>query len=158
MRTGPTSQFCTRDRSSTFRSENTSGNSSYFTRASGGYIISTRPIAIGKLVEPTDILSKAAGTPGTREPNAVPKAMARKIQRVRYRSRKESFRLEELVIIRPHRENYWVTGERSAMALIADIPPSPASSASDRLTSASTRRLIWAKTSAKCAIASSSAP
>ena len=43
-------QFCTSDRPSTFQSRNTSPNSSYFTLASGGYIIRISPMAMGRLV------------------------------------------------------------------------------------------------------------
>lgn len=51
--TGPTSQFCTSDSTRIFRSRKTSPSRSYRTLASGGYIISTRPIAIGTFVVPT---------------------------------------------------------------------------------------------------------
>ncbi len=51
--TGPITQFCTRDRPSTFQFAKAALNSSYRTLASGGYIIKIRPIAIGTFVVPT---------------------------------------------------------------------------------------------------------
>ncbi|MNO93796.1 hypothetical protein D3C76_854000 [compost metagenome] len=62
---------------------NTSGSSSYLTLASGGYIITIRPMAIGMLVEPTERLLSQAGSPSNRLPKLTPIAMARKIQTVR---------------------------------------------------------------------------
>ena len=53
IRTGPITQFCTSDSPSTFTLRKTSPSSSYFTFASGGYIIRMRPIAMGMLVVPT---------------------------------------------------------------------------------------------------------
>ena len=50
IRIGPMTQFCTSDSPSTFQSRNTSPSSSYFTLASGGYIIRIRPMAMGMLV------------------------------------------------------------------------------------------------------------
>ena len=46
-------QFCTSDSPSTFQLRNTSPSSSYFTLASGGYIIRISPMAMGMLVVPT---------------------------------------------------------------------------------------------------------
>ena len=46
-------QFCTSDSASTFVLRKTSPSSSYFTFASGGYIIRIRPTAIGIDVVPT---------------------------------------------------------------------------------------------------------
>ena len=43
-------QFCTSDRPSTLKLRKTSPSSSYFTLASGGYIIRIRPMAMGMLV------------------------------------------------------------------------------------------------------------
>ena len=40
-------------------------------------------MAIGMLVEPTDIAPSACGTPGASEPSAIPVAIATKIQTVR---------------------------------------------------------------------------
>ncbi|MNT88443.1 hypothetical protein D3C72_2290090 [compost metagenome] len=51
--------------------------------ASGGYIITIRPMAMGILVEPTDRLFSQAGSPSNRLPSPTPMAMARKIQTVR---------------------------------------------------------------------------
>jgi hypothetical protein len=44
-------------------------------------------MARGMLVEPTDILSKIVLMPGKKYPSMTPISMAKKIQRVRYRSR-----------------------------------------------------------------------
>jgi hypothetical protein len=46
-------QFCTSDNASTFTFRKTSPNSSYRTLASGGYIITMRPTAMGIEVVPT---------------------------------------------------------------------------------------------------------
>ncbi len=53
MRIGPTIQFWTRDRPSTFVFRNTEPSFSYRTLASGGYIMRMRPMAMGKEVVPT---------------------------------------------------------------------------------------------------------
>jgi hypothetical protein len=47
-------------------------------------------MAMGIEVVPTERPVIIAGTDGAKKPIAIPAAMARKIQRVRYRSRKES--------------------------------------------------------------------
>ena len=91
IRTGPTIQFWTSDRPRTFVSLNTVWSSSYRTFASGGYIMRISPMAIGIDVVPTERLVISAGTAGEKYPMAIPAAMARKIQSVRYRSRNESF-------------------------------------------------------------------
>ncbi len=64
MSTGPISQFCTSEKPRIFVSRKTSGSSSYFTLAKGGYIMSTRPMAMGMLVVPTWKLSMKGSTPG----------------------------------------------------------------------------------------------
>ena len=66
MRIGPTSQFCTSERTRTLPFLKTSGSSSYRTLASGGYIMRTRPMAMGMDVVPTLMRSSAGTTPGTR--------------------------------------------------------------------------------------------
>ncbi len=53
IRIGPMTQFWTSDTPSTFQSRNTSPSSSYFTLASGGYIIKINPSAMGMFVVPT---------------------------------------------------------------------------------------------------------
>ena len=83
IRTGPTIQFWTSDRPSTFVFRNTVCSSSYRTFASGGYIIRMSPIAIGIEVVPTESPVMSAGTAGEKYPMAIPAAMARKIQSVR---------------------------------------------------------------------------
>ena len=42
-----------------------------------------RPIAMGMLVDPTDMAPSAFGTAGASEPSAMPSAIAAKIHRVR---------------------------------------------------------------------------
>ena len=94
--TGPMTQFCTNESPSTRQFRKTSTSSSYFTLASGGYIIRIRPMAIGMLVVPTWNRSMNAGTPDAKYPSPTPVAMARKIQAVRYRSRNDRFLTREL--------------------------------------------------------------
>jgi hypothetical protein len=54
--------------------------------ARGGYIITISPIAIGMLVVPEDMLFQNPATEGEAHPANTPIIIARKIQRVRYRS------------------------------------------------------------------------
>ena len=58
-------------------------SSSYFTLASGGYIMRMRPMAIGMEVVPTLRELMASTTPGKSTPTAMPSAMAAKIQMVK---------------------------------------------------------------------------
>jgi hypothetical protein len=81
--TGPIIQFCTNDSVSTLVFRNTSPNSSYFTLASGGYIITISPMAMGILVVPTDMLFQKAAICGNCQPENTPMAMARNIHKVR---------------------------------------------------------------------------
>jgi hypothetical protein len=90
MSTGPIIQFWIRDRLRIFKLRKTPPNSSYFTFASGGYIIRINPIAIGMLV----VLSgedfnesQNFAIAGKKYPEKTPINMARNIQRVRYLSR-----------------------------------------------------------------------
>lgn len=53
-------------------------------------------MAMGIEVDPTDICSRAAGNAGTKRPKNTPRPIAKKIQRVRYRSKNESFFSTEL--------------------------------------------------------------
>ena len=64
IRTGPTIQFWTTERPSTFVFRNTFRSSSYFTFASGGYIMRMSPTAIGIEVVPTERPVIRAGTAG----------------------------------------------------------------------------------------------
>ena len=66
MSTGPITQFCTSDRSSTRVLRNTWPSCSYLTLASGGYIIMIRPMAMGMLVVPIWKALIRFCTPGTR--------------------------------------------------------------------------------------------
>src|SRR4030042_5108008 len=80
-----------RDNPRTFLFLKTSPSSSYFTLAKGGYIIRIRPMAIGILVVSTWKRFQNPTTWGKRYPELTPTSMARKIHRVKNRSRKESF-------------------------------------------------------------------
>jgi hypothetical protein len=51
--------------------------------ASGGYIITMRPMAMGMLVVPTDHFWMNSGRPLNAQPRPTPTNMARKIQSVR---------------------------------------------------------------------------
>jgi hypothetical protein len=59
--------------------------------ASGGYIINIKPIAIGMFVVPLENELMKLLLEGKKYPSATPRAIARKIQRVKNRSRKPSF-------------------------------------------------------------------
>ena len=91
IRIGPTIQFNTNDAVSTLVFLNTLPIFSYFTFASGGYIIRIRPIANGIFVVPLENELINPDEDGIKTPVATPIAIARKIHRVRYRSRKLSF-------------------------------------------------------------------
>jgi spore cortex formation protein SpoVR/YcgB (stage V sporulation) len=69
----------------------TSPSFSYLTFANGGYIMMMRPMAIGMFVVPDWKRLTKPAVEGTKWPRATPIAMARKIHRVRKRSRNESF-------------------------------------------------------------------
>ncbi len=64
IRIGPMTQFCTSDRPRTLKFLNTSPSSSYFTLASGGYIMRIRPMAMGILVVPLWNWFQKSTTPG----------------------------------------------------------------------------------------------
>ncbi len=81
--TGATIQFRPIASPRTFRSRKTVPSSSYRTFASGGYIITIRPIAIGIEVVPTEKPVMIWVTYGTKYPSPIPIAIARKIQSVR---------------------------------------------------------------------------
>ena len=66
IRTGPTIQFWTSERPRTFVFWNTFPSSSYFTFASGGYIMRMSPTAIGIEVVPTERPVIIAGTDGAK--------------------------------------------------------------------------------------------
>src|SRR5512133_60161 len=86
MSTGPITQFCTSDSPSIFVFLNTSGNSSYFTFASGGYIITIRPTAMGIFVVPLEREFQKSAIPGLLQPINTPATIARNIHSVRYLS------------------------------------------------------------------------
>jgi hypothetical protein len=94
IRTGPTIQFWINDSPKILKLRKTPPNSSYFTFASGGYIISIKPIAIGILV----VLSgldfnefQNDAIEGKKYPEKTPINIARNIHNVRYRSKNLSF-------------------------------------------------------------------
>ncbi len=68
----------------------TSGNSSYFTFASGGYIIKINPTAIGIFVVPILNESQKEATGGNKCPDKTPTNIARNIHNVKYLSRNDS--------------------------------------------------------------------
>jgi hypothetical protein len=78
-------QFCTSDRPRIRTSANTFGISSYFTLASGGYIIRIRPMAMSRLVCCPTVSRSLNDSTGAwkKKPSATPMAMAVKIQTVR---------------------------------------------------------------------------
>jgi hypothetical protein len=67
-----------------------SPSSSYRTLARGGYIIRIRPTAMGTEVVPTVKDSVKSATPGQRYLIPTPSAMARNIQSVRNRSKRDN--------------------------------------------------------------------
>jgi hypothetical protein len=84
---GPNTQFWNKESPRTLVFLNTSPNSSYFTLAKGGYIIIIRPIAIGILVVPEEMLFQNSATLGLSQPANTPANMARKIHSVKYLSK-----------------------------------------------------------------------
>src|SRR5664280_2919279 len=96
MRTGPIIQFCIKESERIFMFLKTLPSSSYLTFARGGYIIRMSPAAIGILVVPLLNLFQKSAIPGKSHPEKTPRNMAVKIQRVRKRSRKESFFLSDM--------------------------------------------------------------
>jgi|GEM_PF-6977868 len=64
MSAGPMSQFCASDSPRIFLLRKTSGISSYFTLAKGGYIMRMRPAAMGMFVVPTWKRLMNCSTPG----------------------------------------------------------------------------------------------
>jgi hypothetical protein len=80
-----------RESNSTFVFEKTLGSSSYFTFASGGYIIKMSPIAMGIEVDPILIDFRNPEKEGISFPRSTPRAIAVKIHSVRYLSKNESF-------------------------------------------------------------------
>src|SRR5688572_591247 len=91
INTGPITQFSSNEMPSILVFLSTSPIFSYRTLASGGYIISISPMAKGIFVVPLE--NKLINLPedGIKYPIPTPIAIARKIHRVRYRSRKLNF-------------------------------------------------------------------
>jgi hypothetical protein len=90
IRTGPIIQFWIRESPRILKLRNTPPSSSYFTFASGGYIISIKPIAIGILVVLSGrdfIESQNVAIDGKKYPEKTPMNIARNIHNVRYRSK-----------------------------------------------------------------------
>jgi hypothetical protein len=83
IKIGPTSQFCISESIKTRVFLNTSPSSSYFTLASGGYIIKIKPTAIGMFVVPLWKEFQKPTIPGKKYPEKTPMNIAKNIQRVR---------------------------------------------------------------------------
>ncbi len=90
MITGPIAQFKITETPNIFQAVATFPSSSYFTFASTGYIIQSNPTAIGRETVPNWTKLKRSTIPG-RNPRRTPLPIARKIQRGRKRSKRESF-------------------------------------------------------------------
>jgi len=99
MSNGPITQFWKSDNPRTLKLLKTSFSSSYLTFASGGYIITIRPMAMGMLVVPELMEFQKWTIPGKIYPVITPVNMARNIHKVRYLSRKESFFKSELMSV-----------------------------------------------------------
>jgi len=69
------------------------------TFAKGGYIIRIKPIAMGMFVVPTWNFPMNFSIPGIKYPSTTPRAIARKIHKVRNLSRKDNFLLAASVLI-----------------------------------------------------------
>ncbi len=118
MRVGPMSQFCTSESVRILVFEKTRGISSYFTFASGGYIMRMRPAAIRRLVVPTVTgAKKASGSAIRKVLSRTPSPMAAKIQTVSQRSRKDILRAIEsdIGISEEVGSRLWVQGARKQM-------------------------------------------
>jgi hypothetical protein len=87
---GPITQFWTSDSAKTRQLRKNLGSSSYFTLASGGYIIRIRPMAIGMDVVPTERRLIKSAVAGTKYPRPTPNTIARIIHKDKKRSTKES--------------------------------------------------------------------
>jgi hypothetical protein len=88
---GPIIQFNKRETPSILVLLKTSPIFSYLTLAKGGYIIKISPIARGIFVEPLENEFIKEDEEGIKYPIPTPSAIARNIQRVRYRSKNPSF-------------------------------------------------------------------
>ena len=84
-------QFWMRESAKIFLSLKTKPISSYFTLASGGYIIKIKPMAIGSEVVPIESELINCVDEGEKTPRRTPMAMARKIHNVKYESKKDNF-------------------------------------------------------------------
>ena len=86
IRTGPIIQFWMRESPRILKLRNTPPNSSYFTFASGGYIISIKPMAMGILVVLSGLdfnESQNVAIDGKKYPEKTPMSIARNIHNVR---------------------------------------------------------------------------
>jgi hypothetical protein len=100
IKNGPTIQVMKKETKSNFRFPKTFGIFSKRTFAKGGYIININPIAKGILVVPVENELIKPDDSGMKYPIATPVAIARKIQRVRYWSKKLNFFLLLVIILR----------------------------------------------------------
>ena len=109
MRTGPIIQFWMRERERIFMFLKTLPSSSYLTLARGGNIIRMSPAAIGIFVVPLLNLFQKSAMPGNSHPENTPRNIATKIQRVRKRSRNESFFISDIILSFSRLINYFET-------------------------------------------------
>jgi hypothetical protein len=86
MITGPTSQFSTSDKPNIFQAPVTRESCSYCTLISTGYIIHSRPMAMGSETVSIRNASRASAVSGQIRPRPTPEAMAAKIHSGRKRS------------------------------------------------------------------------
>jgi hypothetical protein len=91
IKIGPTIQFKKSDALNIFVCLNTSPSWLYFTFVNGGYIININPMAKGILVVPLEKERINFGAAGIRYPIETPAIIAKKIQRVKYLSKKLNF-------------------------------------------------------------------
>ena len=96
MRNGPKIQVIRKETTSNLGFANTFGICENFTFVNGGYIIKIKPIANGILVVPFENEFIKSSADGIKYPIAIPTPIARKIQIVRYLSKKLNFFFIEL--------------------------------------------------------------
>src|SRR3972149_3308648 len=90
MSAGPISQFNTSDVTSKVRSAAASVTLEYRTLASTGYIIASRPSAIGSDTDPILMVSSTSFRPGNHRPKPRPRPIAARIHTGRKRSRTDN--------------------------------------------------------------------
>src|SRR5665647_1133389 len=96
---GPAIQFWKSEKVNTFLFSVTFPISSYLTLASGGYIMTISPMAIGHDIVPVLIPPRDVARFGNRYPPPIPIAMAINIHRVKNLSKNDNFSLLILFIL-----------------------------------------------------------